>query len=66
MSAIFNKIVVAKGCETNNPWLLDGYKKFEDALESLKCVDYLDEKRTESAFFTLSKPETANLFAHKP
>ena len=40
-------------------WLQDGYKKFKDALDSLKCVDYVDEKRTESAFYyPISKPET--------
>jgi len=43
--------MVSSGCEVNQPWLQDGYKKFKDALDSLKCVDYVDEKRTESAFY---------------
>jgi len=32
-------------------WLQNGYKKFEDAVEALKCVDYLDKKRIESALY---------------
>ncbi len=40
-------------------WLQNGYKKFEDVVEVLKCVDYLDEKRIESTFYyPKSKPDT--------
>ena len=40
-------------------WLQDGYKKFKDALDSLKCMDCVDKKRIESAFYNLkSKPKT--------
>jgi len=40
-------------------WLQNGYKKFEDAVEVLKCVDYLDKKRIRSAFYyPKTKPDT--------
>ena len=51
--------IVTTGCEVNHPWLQDGYKKFKDAPDTLKYVDCVDEKRTESAFYhPISKPET--------
>lgn len=35
----------------NIPRLQDGKKKLEDALDSLKYMDFMDKKPIESAFF---------------
>jgi len=51
----YSLTVVISGLQVN----LTGYKKFEDAVEVLKCADYLDEKRIESTFYyPKSKPDT--------
>jgi len=40
-------------------WLQNGYKKFEDAVDVLKYMDYSDKKRIESTFYyPKSKPDT--------
>lgn len=52
---VYSFTIVLSGLQVN----LAGYKKYEDAVEALKCVDYLDKKRIESAFYyPKSKPDT--------
>jgi len=56
---VYSFTIVLSDLQVNFSWLQNGYKKFEDAVEALKCVDYLDKKRIRSAFYyPKSKPDT--------
>ena len=48
---VYSFAVVSSGFDVNHSWLQNGYKKVEEPLESLKYVDYVDEKWIINAFY---------------
>ena len=57
--AVYCFTVVLTGFEVNQAWLHIGYKKFVDVVEGQNYLDYVYEKRIESAvYYEKSKPST--------
>jgi len=57
--AVYSFTVVSAGFEVNQTWLQIGYKKFADVVERKDYLNYVHEKRIESAvYYEKSKAST--------